>query len=145
MFWLGSVNGTAGLPFFTQIRFQLKHWRWGKLKHTTRSRRGEQPLSLFLSFHTLPNLVQKRVQSGAQQSSCIHQSIHRRRSFSIHPSYHPRFYLHVTSAFLPRLFTVTQPFRHGEASFKQSAGVAGGNTCPRNDCWLKPVFCLLCP
>lgn len=88
MFWLGSVNGTAGLPFFTQIRFQLKHRCWGKLSRTTRSRRREQPFSLSLSFHTLPNLVQKRVQSGAQQSSCTHPSIHPPISLFIPPS-HP--------------------------------------------------------
>lgn len=88
MFWLGSVNGTAGLPFFTQIRFQLKHRCWGKLSRTTRSRRREQPFSLFLSFHTLPNLVQKRVRSGAQQSSCTHPSIHPPIRLFIPPS-HP--------------------------------------------------------
>lgn len=87
MFWLGSVNGTAGLPFFTQIRFRLKHRCWGKLSRTTRSRRREQPFSLFLSFHTLPNLVQKRVQSGAQQSSCTLPSSHPPVSLFIPPSH----------------------------------------------------------
>lgn len=77
MFWLGSVNRTAGLPFFTQIRFQLKHRRWGKLNRTTRSRRREEPLSLFLSFHALPNLVQRGFIAGhSGKSSCIHPSIH---------------------------------------------------------------------
>lgn len=76
MFWLGSVNRTAGLPFFTQIRFRLKHRRWGKLNRITRSRRREQTLSLFLSFHALPNLVQKRVQSRAQQQVKLHRSIY---------------------------------------------------------------------
>lgn len=94
MFWLGSVNGTAGLPFFTQIRFQLKHRCWGKLNRTTRSRRREQPFSLFLSFHTLPNLVQKKVQSRAQQSSCTHPSIHLPLYLLMqlpHPFHHPWF------------------------------------------------------
>ncbi len=89
MFWLGSVNRTAGLPFFTQIRFRLKHRRWGKLNRTTRSRRREQPLSLFLSFHALPNLVQKRVQSRAQWQVKLHPSIHPSLHQSIHLSIYP--------------------------------------------------------
>lgn len=93
MFWLGSVNRTAGLPFFTQIRFRLKHRRWGKLNRTTRSRRREQPLSLFLSFHALPNLVQKRVQSRAQRQVKLHPSIHLSIPPSIHLSVYPSMFL----------------------------------------------------
>lgn len=122
MFWLGSVNRTAGLPFFTQIRFRLKHRRWGKLNRTTRSRRREQPLSLFLSFHALPNLVQKRVQSRAQWQVKLHPSIHPSLHLSIHLSIIYVFYLWVISAFLLCLFTVTDTFFCSSLPVKQAAG-----------------------
>lgn len=110
MFWLGSVNRTAGLPFFTQIRFQLKHRRWGKLNRTTRSRRREEPLSPFLSFHTLPNLVQRGFRAGhSGKSSCIHPSIHPSIHLSIQRAIYPSKFF-IFQLFFCIFFTVTQTF-----------------------------------
>lgn len=107
MFWLGSVNRTAGLPFFAQIRFRLKHRRWGKLRRSTPSRSG-RAATRSLSVFSAAASVGCQGGAGEQGSSSVPPLVSLSLRLnklspiyppfppsvrpSIHPSLHPSIY-----------------------------------------------------